>query len=109
MRISDWGSDVCSSDLFAGTSNVRLAMKHGVTPLGTMGNEYLQACQPLGPRLRDSQVYALEVWAQEYRGDLGIALYDVYGMDAFLRDRSDSRVAGKRSAIRCRSRWWRVE
>lgn len=71
---------------FAGTSNVFLAMKHGVTPLGTMGHEYLQACQALGPRLRDSQVYALEVWAKEYRGDLGIALSDVYGMDAFLRD-----------------------
>ncbi len=71
---------------FAGTSNVELAMKHGVTPLGTMAHEYLQACQALGPRLRDSQVYALEVWAKEYRGDLGIALSDVYGMDAFLRD-----------------------
>jgi nicotinate phosphoribosyltransferase len=71
---------------FAGTSNVYFAMKHGVTPLGTMGHEYLQACQALGPRLRDSQVYALEVWAKEYRGDLGIALSDVYGMDAFLRD-----------------------
>ncbi|MFA5488554.1 MAG: nicotinate phosphoribosyltransferase [Candidimonas sp.] len=71
---------------FAGTSNVYFAMKHEVTPLGTMGHEYLQACQALGPRLRDSQVYALEVWAKEYRGDLGIALSDVYGMDAFLRD-----------------------
>ncbi len=71
---------------FAGTSNVWLAMKHGVTPLGTMAHEYLQACQALGPRLRDSQVFALEVWAKEYRGDLGIALSDVYGMDAFLRD-----------------------
>lgn len=71
---------------FAGTSNVYFAMTHGVTPLGTMGHEYLQACQALGPRLRDSQVFALEVWAKEYRGDLGIALSDVYGMDAFLRD-----------------------
>lgn len=71
---------------FAGTSNVMMAMKHNVTPLGTMGHEYLQACQALGPRLRDSQVFALEVWAKEYRGDLGIALSDVYGMDAFLRD-----------------------
>lgn len=71
---------------FAGTSNVWLAKKHEVTPLGTMGHEYLQACQALGPRLRDSQVFALEVWAKEYRGDLGIALSDVYGMDAFLRD-----------------------
>jgi nicotinate phosphoribosyltransferase len=72
--------------LFAGTSNVALARAHGVSPLGTMGHEYLQACQALGPRLRDSQVFALEVWAKEYRGDLGIALSDVYGTDAFLRD-----------------------
>ncbi|MEY4283525.1 MAG: hypothetical protein RL111_200 [Pseudomonadota bacterium] len=74
------------SGQFAGTSNALFAMKLGLTPLGTMAHEYLQACQALGPRLRDSQIYALETWAREYRGDLGIALSDVYGVDAFLRD-----------------------
>jgi nicotinate phosphoribosyltransferase len=71
---------------FAGTSNVLLALRHGLTPLGTMAHEYLQACQALGPRLRDSQTFAFEKWAAEYRGDLGIALADVYGLAAFLRD-----------------------
>jgi nicotinate phosphoribosyltransferase len=71
---------------FAGTSNVWLAMRNAVTPLGTLAHEYMQACQALGPRLRDAQVFALDKWAQEYRGDLGIALSDTYGMDAFLRD-----------------------
>ena len=71
---------------FAGTSNVLFAMKLGLIPLGTMAHEYLQACQALGPRLRDSQVFGFECWAREYRGDLGIALSDVYGMTAFLRD-----------------------
>ncbi|CAM5538615.1 nicotinate phosphoribosyltransferase [Rhodanobacter lindaniclasticus] len=70
----------------AGTSNVWLARELGLTPLGTLAHEYLQAHQALGPRLRDSQVAALEAWAREYRGDLGIALSDVYGLDAFLRD-----------------------
>jgi nicotinate phosphoribosyltransferase len=70
----------------AGTSNVLFAMKLGLTPLGTMAHEYLQASQALGPRLRDSQTFAFESWAREYRGDLGIALSDVYGMTAFLRD-----------------------
>jgi nicotinate phosphoribosyltransferase len=70
----------------AGTSNVMYALKHGLIPLGTMAHEYLQACQALGPRLRDSQTFGFETWAKEYRGDLGIALSDVYGMDAFLRD-----------------------
>jgi nicotinate phosphoribosyltransferase len=70
----------------AGTSNVWFARRLGLTPLGTLAHEYLQAHQALGPRLRDSQVAALEAWAKEYRGDLGIALSDVYGLEAFLRD-----------------------
>ncbi|MFC3108092.1 nicotinate phosphoribosyltransferase [Undibacterium arcticum] len=71
---------------FAGTSNVLAALRDQLIPLGTMAHEYLQACQALGPRLRDSQIFGFEMWAREYRGDLGIALSDVYGMDAFLRD-----------------------
>jgi nicotinate phosphoribosyltransferase len=102
MKIADYGTRrrfsrlwqeevilTCKSELgpvFTGTSNVLYAMKDGVLPLGTMAHEYLQACQGLGPRLRDSQIYGFEMWAREYRGDLGIALSDVYGMDAFLRD-----------------------
>jgi nicotinate phosphoribosyltransferase len=71
---------------FVGTSNVYFALEHALTPLGTMAHEYLQACQAVGPRLRDSQVFAFNTWAREYRGDLGIALSDVCGMDAFLND-----------------------
>ena len=71
---------------FTGTSNVLFAKELALRPMGTMAHEYLQACQALGPRLRDTQVFAFEKWAQEYRGDLGIALSDVYGMNAFLRD-----------------------
>jgi nicotinate phosphoribosyltransferase len=71
---------------FVGTSNVKFALDQELTPLGTMAHEYLQACQAVGPRLRDSQVFAFNIWAREYRGDLGIALSDVCGMDAFLRD-----------------------
>ncbi|KAF1020979.1 MAG: Nicotinate phosphoribosyltransferase 2 [Paracidovorax wautersii] len=75
-----------ASSQLAGTSNVLLAQQLGMTPLGTMAHEYLQACQGLGPRLRDSQIFGFESWAKEYRGDLGIALSDVYGIKAFLRD-----------------------
>jgi nicotinate phosphoribosyltransferase len=71
---------------FRGTSNVYLARKLGLTPSGTMAHEYLQAYQAFGVRLRDFQKAALEGWVQEFRGDLGIALTDVVGMDAFLRD-----------------------
>lgn len=71
---------------FKATSNVYLAWKHGLVPIGTMAHEYLQTYQALGVRLRDFQRAALEAWVQEYRGDLGIALTDVVGRDAFLRD-----------------------
>ncbi len=73
-------------DIFRGTSNVLLAKDLGITPIGTMAHEFLQAFQALDVRLRDFQKSALETWVQEYRGDLGIALTDVVGMDAFLRD-----------------------
>ena len=73
-------------EYFAGTSNVWFAMRHDTTPLGTMAHEYMQACQALGPRLRDSQSFAFDMWAKEYRGDLGIAIADTYGLQAFLRD-----------------------
>lgn len=73
-------------NVFRGTSNVYLARKLGITPIGTMAHEFFQAFQALGVRLRDFQKAALEAWVQEYRGDLGIALTDVVGMDAFLAD-----------------------
>jgi len=71
---------------FKGTSNVLLARDLALVPIGTMAHEYLQSFQGLGVRLRDFQRAALESWVQEYRGDLGIALTDVVGMDAFLAD-----------------------
>ena len=71
---------------FKGTSNVYQAMKFGLVPIGTMAHEYMQSFQAFGVRLRDFQKASLEAWVQEYRGDLGVALTDVVGMDAFLDD-----------------------
>ena len=71
---------------FVGTSNVLLAMLNGVRPIGTMAHEFIQAGQAVGVRLVDSQKFMLQKWVDEYRGDLGIALSDTVGLDAFLRD-----------------------
>ncbi len=73
-------------EFFKGTSNVHLAKKHGLVPIGTMAHEYLQTFQAMGVQLRGFQKAALENWVQEYRGDLGVALTDVVGMDAFVAD-----------------------
>jgi nicotinate phosphoribosyltransferase len=69
-----------------GTSNLRLARRFDLVPIGTMAHEFIQAAQALGPRLAETQRFAFEVWAREYRGDLGIALSDTYSLNAFLRD-----------------------
>jgi len=88
----EWQDEVVATlarelpQFFKGTSNVYLAHKYNLVPIGTMAHEYLQAYQAFGVRLRDFQTAALEDWVQEYRGDLGTALTDVVGMDAFLRD-----------------------
>ena len=88
----EWHEEVVATmarelpQFFKGTSNVYLAHKYNLVPIGTMAHEYLQAYQAFGVRLRDFQKAALEDWVQEYRGDLGTALTDVVGMDAFLRD-----------------------
>lgn len=71
---------------FRGTSNIRLARELELVPIGTMAHEFIQAAQALGPRLAETQRFAFEVWAREYRGDLGIALSDTYSLKAFLRD-----------------------
>jgi nicotinate phosphoribosyltransferase len=71
---------------FKGTSNVLLARDLELVPIGTMGHEYLQTFQSLRRAAARLPAAALEDWVQEYRGDLGIALTDVVGMDAFLAD-----------------------
>lgn len=88
----DWQTEVVTTlkrevpEYFKGTSNVLLAKTLDLVPIGTMAHEYLQTYQALGMTLRDFQRAALEDWVQEYRGDLGVALTDVVGMDAFLAD-----------------------
>lgn len=74
----------CPSNL-VGTSNLMMAKKHSIKAIGTMAHEWLQAHQALY-RIAESQFMALENWAKEYRGDLGIALSDVIGLKYFLHD-----------------------
>lgn len=73
--------------IFGGTSNMYLAKKYGLVPIGTMAHEWIMAGQALeGVTLAGSQRHMLQAWVNEYRGDLGIALSDTLGTDKFLRD-----------------------
>jgi len=72
-------------DNFIGTSDVMMAMHNNIKPIGTHAHEFICAFQSL-VRVKDSQKSAFQAWSNEYRGDLGIALSDTLGIDAFIKD-----------------------
>ena len=70
-----------------GTSNVMLAKRYGVKPLGTYAHEFVQMYQGIDSiPLAYTNHYALEDWYDEYRGDNGTALTDTVTTDLFLLD-----------------------
>lgn len=71
-----------------GTSNVYLAKKYGVTPVGTMAHEWIM-CVGQGNHKHNpaySNWYALDAWVKEYGILNGTALTDAITTDCFLRD-----------------------
>jgi len=61
-------------------------MKYGLKPIGTMAHEWIMAGVGITYNPSESQAFMLEKWTEVYRGDLGIALTDTYGSDAFCKD-----------------------
>ena len=72
--------------IFSGTSNVYLAKKFGVSPIGTFAHELFMGVMGTDVRVSEVQRRTLDMWAHEYRGELGIGLSDIFGFRAFLRD-----------------------
>jgi nicotinate phosphoribosyltransferase len=70
-----------------GTSNVYLAMKYHLIPIGTYAHEFVQMYQGIDSiPLAYTNHYAMEDWYDEYRGDNGTALTDTVTTDLFLLD-----------------------
>src|SRR3546814_16425484 len=93
MRISDWSSDVCSSDLVAG----RVQELPVLDPDLLRGDVLLEgelAAEPVGR-------------APEEERENGRLLKVALGRDAIRRGlrRSEERRVGKECVSRCRSRW----
>lgn len=76
------------SSHFIGTSNVYLAKKYNLVPVGTMAHEWIM-CAGQGNHKHNpaySNWYALDAWVKEYSVLNGIALTDTIGTDCFLKD-----------------------
>ncbi len=80
--MSDCNSEMRGPGRFVGTSNVYLAMKYDLMPIGTMAHELISAIAGMyGPIMANH--LAMKVWSNTYRGALGTFLYDTYGWQIF--------------------------
>ena len=71
-----------------GTSNVYLAMKHNIMPVGTMAHEFVCAIGGMfGPQMANH--LAMNAWRNTFRGALGTYLYDSFGWDIFALNFSE--------------------
>ena len=73
---------------FVGTSNVYLAKKYGIKPVGTMAHEWIM-CVGQGNHKHNpaySNWYALDAWIKEYGVLNGTALTDAITTECFLED-----------------------
>ena len=98
-RLSREWEDVCvrrmtsETDKCVGTSNVYLAMKYDITPIGTYAHEFVQMYQGIDSiPLAYTNHYAMQDWYNEYKGDNGTALSDTITTDLFLLDFDRSMV-----------------
>ncbi|PSR79410.1 hypothetical protein PHLCEN_2v7055 [Hermanssonia centrifuga] len=70
---------------FMGTSNVHLAWKHQVLPIGTIAHEWYMAIGALKGYEHVNGV-ALDIWENVYPNSLLLALTDTFSTEAFYKD-----------------------
>ena len=88
QKFSHLNDTLHSASKFVGTSNVYLAKKYNLTPVGTMAHEWIM-CVGQGNHKHNpaySNWYALDAWIKEYGVLNGIALTDTITTDCFLKD-----------------------
>ncbi|KAF9876759.1 nicotinate phosphoribosyltransferase [Colletotrichum karsti] len=69
----------------SGTSNVHLAMRFGIPPVGTVAHEWFMGIAAIHDDYKAATELALRYWVGCFGGQLGIALTDTFGTQEFLR------------------------
>ena len=75
------------SGKFTGTSNVYLAMKYNLTPIGTMSHQMI-SFEECVSGVFECNHNTMTKWSDVYFGDLGIYLYDAFGDNVFFNNLS---------------------
>ena len=70
---------------FIGTSNVHLAMKHEIRPIGTSAHEMVMGLSALDGSKMANKMW-MKHWSDHFGGLNGIALTDTFTTEVFLRD-----------------------
>src|SRR3546814_15548793 len=98
MRISDWSSDVCSSDLATDFEDGRALIRAGEDDDGFAYDRVFSDLAPLSPNMK---VFAAEVSFVRHGETYGMETLNVVARS----DRSEERRVGKECVSTCRSRW----
>lgn len=81
---------------FVGTSNTYLAMKYGLTPIGTSAHEMYMVMAGIAgnndEQIRKSHNRVIADWWNIYGWGLSIALTDTFGTDFFFRDMTEKQA-----------------
>jgi nicotinate phosphoribosyltransferase len=88
LAVKKFSELTTKNSTFVGTSNVYLAKKYNLTPVGTMAHEWIM-CVGQGNHKHNpaySNWYAMDAWVKEYGILNGTALTDAITTDCFLRD-----------------------
>src|SRR3546814_19721199 len=108
MRISDWSSDVCSSDLPADVQPrlpaINAALTAGYAAGSTMAGDGCRRAPPMtqfAEHVYTAQhdIARIESWAGQPEDEAR----------AEILLRSEERRVGKERVSACRSRWWRYD
>src|SRR3546814_20264383 len=102
MRISDWSSDVCSSDLRNGMARRRKDERSGPQKFGKRAWILGRIGGKLGGRHMTGRLYECGKIAVRHRGHVDPETIDGDG----LRGRSEERRVGQECVSTCRSGGW---